>query len=86
MVGCQLALEMATTEPSDHLRQARLRMAAGNAYCAMYHALARSNADLLMGPSGTEGNAPERNRVYAALGDDFAFELMQADFSRQPGR
>ncbi len=60
-------------------------MAAGNAYCAMYHALARSNADLLMGPSGTEGNAPERNRVYAALGDDFAFELMQADLSRQPG-
>ena len=33
----------------------------------MYHALAGSNADLLIGPSETEGSPPEWNRVYAAL-------------------
>ena len=59
-------------------------MAVGNAYYAMYHALARSNADLLIGPSETEGSSPEWNRVYTALGGDSAFELMQSDFSRQP--
>ena len=80
----ELALEMAATEPSDHLHQTRLRMVVGNAYYAMYHALARSNADLLIGPSETEGNSPEWNRVYTALGGDSAFELIQADFSRQP--
>ena len=79
-----LAREMATTEPSDRLHQARLRMAVASAYYAMYHALARSNADLLMGPSETEGSAPEWSRVYTALGGDSAFELMSADFSRQP--
>ena len=81
-----LAREMAATEPSDHLHQTRLRMAVGNAYYAMYHALARSNADLLIGPSETEGRSPEWNRVYTALGGDSAFELMQGDFSRQPER
>ena len=40
----ELAREIAATQPSDHLG-----MAAGNAYYAMYHALARSNADLLVG-------------------------------------
>lgn len=80
----EMAREMAATEPSDHLHQARLRMAIGNPYYAMYHALARSNADLLIGPSETEGSSPEWNRVYTALGGDSAFELMQGDFSRQP--
>ena len=80
----ELAREMAATEPSDHLHQARLRMAIANPYYAMYHALARSNADLLIGPSETEGTSPEWNRVYMALGGDSAFELMQGDFSRQP--
>ncbi len=79
----EMAREMAATEPSDHLHQTRLRMAVADAYYAMYHALARSNADLLMGPFETEGSSPEWNRVYAALGGDSAFELMQADFSRQ---
>ena len=79
-----LAREMAATEPSAHLHQTRLRMAVGNVYYAMYHALARSNAELLIGPSETEGSSPEWNRVYTALGGDSAFELMQADFSRQP--
>ena len=80
----ELAREMAATEPSDHLHQTRLRMAVANVYYAMYHALARSNADLLIGPSETEGNAREWSRVYTALGGDSAFELMQADFSRHP--
>lgn len=50
----------------------------------MYHALARSNADLLIGPFETEGALPEWSQVYTALGGDSAFELMEADFSRQP--
>ena len=79
-----LAREMAVTPPSDYLHQTRLRMAVGNVYYAMYHALARSNADLLIGPSETEGSSPEWNRVHMALGGDSAFELMQGDFSRQP--
>ena len=36
-----LALEMATIPPSDHLHQARLRIAVGAVYYAVYHALAR---------------------------------------------
>ena len=79
-----LAREMAATEPSGQLHQTRLRMAVGNVYYAMYHALARSNAKLLIGPSETEGSSPEWNRVYTALRGDSAFELMPADFSRQP--
>ena len=77
----ELGREMAATEPSDHLYQARLRIAVANAYYAMYHALARSNADLLIGPYETEGGSPEWSRVYAALGGDSAFELMRGDFS-----
>ena len=80
----ELARDMAATEPSDHLHQTKLRMAVGNAYYAMYHALARSSADLLIGPSETEGSSPEWNRVYTALRGDSVFELMPADFSRQP--
>ena len=80
----ELARDMAATEPSDHLHQTRLRMVVGNAYYAMYHARARSNADLLIGPSETEGETPEWNRVHMALGGDSAHELMPADFSRQP--
>ena len=56
----ELAREMAATQPSDHLHQTRLRMAVGNVYYAMYHALARSNADLLIGPSETEGTRRSR--------------------------
>ena len=80
----ELAREMAATQPSDRLHQTGLRIAVGNVYYAMYHALARSNADLLIGPSETEGAAPEWSCVYMALGGDSALELMQADFSRQP--
>ena len=59
-------------------------MAVGNVYYAMYHALARSNSELLIGPSETAGSSPEWSRAYMALGGDSAFEQMQADFSRQP--
>ena len=59
-------------------------MAVGDAHYAVYHVLACSNADLLIGPSETEGSSPEWNRVYTALGGDSAFELMPADFSNQP--
>ena len=80
----ELAREMTVTPPSDYLHQTRLRMAVASAYYAMYHALARSNADLLIGPFETEGALPEWSHVYMALGGDSAFELMEADFSRQP--
>ena len=77
-------LAMATTPPSDHLHQTRLRIAVGTVYYAVYHALARSNADLLMGSSETERAAPEWSLVYTALGGDSAHELMRADFSEHP--
>ena len=79
-----LAREMAATPPSDRLHQTKIRLAVSTVYYAMYHALARSNADLLVGPSETEGSAPEWHRIYMALGGDSAFELMRADFSRHP--
>ena len=41
------------------LGQTKLRLAVATAYYAMYHALARSNADLLVGPSET--GATRRN-------------------------
>ena len=50
-----LAREMAATPPSDRLHQTKLRLTVSTVYYAMYHALARSNADLLVGPSETEG-------------------------------
>ena len=79
-----LAREMAATPLSDRLHQTKLRLAVGTVYYAVYHALARSNADLLVEPSEREGSASEWSRVYAALGGDSAHELMQADFSRHP--
>ena len=79
-----LARETATTPRSDHLHQTKLRLAVATVYYAVYHALARSNADLLIGPSETEGETPEWNRVHTALGGDSAHELMPADFSRHP--
>ena len=62
-----LAREMAATPLSDCLHQTKLRLAVGTVYYAVYHALARSNADLLVEPSETEGSASEWSRVYAAL-------------------
>jgi hypothetical protein len=79
-----LAREMAATPPSDLLHQTKLRLAVGTVYYAVYHALARSNADLLMGPSKTEGSTPEWDRVDKALGGDTAYDLMQADCSGHP--
>ena len=79
-----LAREMAATPLSDRLHQTKLRLAVGTVYYAVYHALARSNADLLVEPSETEGSASEWSRVYAALGGDSAHELIQADFAKHP--
>ena len=80
----ELARAAAATQPSDYLHQAMLRVAVDRPYYALYHALARSNADLLIGPFETEGALPEWSYVYTDLGGDFAFELMEADFSHQP--
>ena len=63
-----LAREMAATPPSDHLHQTRLRLAVGTVYCAMYHALARSNADLLIGATDADQRSPEWKDTYMALG------------------
>ena len=79
-----LAREMAETPPSHRLQQTWLRLAVSTVYYALYHSLARSNADLLVKPPDTEGGAPPWNRVYAALGGDAAHELMRADFSEHP--
>lgn len=62
-----LAREMAEIPPPHHLHQTWLRLAVGTVYYALYHALARSNADLLVAPPDTEGGAPAWNRVHAAL-------------------
>jgi hypothetical protein len=72
------------TPPSDNLHQTKLRLAVSTVYYAVYHALARSNADLLMVPSKTEGSTPEWDRVDKALGGDTAYDLMQADCSGHP--
>ena len=79
-----LAREMAETPLSHHLHQAWLRLAVSTVYYALYHALARSNADLLVESPDTEVGAPAWNRVYAALGGDAAHERMRADFSEHP--
>ena len=69
-----LAREMATTPPSDRLHQTKLRLAVGTVYYAVYHALARSNADLLIGPSETQSETSEWNRVYMALAGLYAIQ------------
>ena len=46
--------------------------------------MSAATRDLLMGPYETEGRLPEWSRACTALGGDSAFELMPADFSRQP--
>ena len=69
-MNCQelvtLAREMAEIPPSHRLLQTWLRLAVSTVYYALYHALARSNADLLVGPPDTEGGVPAWNRVHAS--------------------
>ena len=76
----KLAREMAAAPPSDHLHQAHLRLAVSSAHYAMYHALARSNADLLAGSSEAERNLPEWARTYMALGGDSAADRLPGEW------
>ena len=76
----KLAREMAAAPPSDHLHQAHLRLAVSSAHYAMYHALARSNADLLAGSSEAERNLPEWARTYTALGGDSAADRLPGEW------
>ena len=48
-------------------QQARLRRAISTAYYAMFHALAESNANMLIGASNDLRNSPEWVRTYRAL-------------------
>ena len=59
-----MAQDLAVTPPSDPFHQIHLRGAVRSAYLAVYHALARNNADLLAGSSETERNRPEWLRAY----------------------
>ena len=76
-----LAREMAANRPSSPTHQAQLRLAVSSAGYAMYHALARSNADTLVGVSEADQSHPEWTRIYVALGGDAAVGLLQEDFT-----
>ena len=78
------AQEFATTPPSDALQHIHLRGAVRSAYLAAYHALARSNADLLVGASDAERSRPEWLRTYHALGGDYSDQRLQGDYSGYP--
>ena len=77
-----LARQQAAASPSDHLQQARLRLAVSCAYYALYHALAHSNANVLIGTSAAERRLPEWNTIYHALGGDCAHQRLRGDHSR----
>ena len=77
-----LAREMAASPPSSPIHQAQLRLAVSSAGYAIYHALARSNADTLVGTSEADQSHPEWARIYVALGGDAAVERLQGDFAR----
>ena len=72
---------MAASPPSSPIHQAQLRLSVSSTYYAMYHALARSNADTLVGSSDAYRERPEWTRTYMALGDDVAVERVQGDFT-----
>ena len=76
-----LAKEMAANPPSNPIHQTQLRLSVSSTYYAMYHALARSNADLLVGSSDADRDKPEWTRTYMALGGDAAVERLQEDFT-----
>ena len=78
------AREFATTQPSDPFHQIHIRGAVRSAYLAAYHALARSNADLLAGASDAERSRPEWLRTYHALGGDYSDQRLQGDYSGYP--
>ena len=59
-----MARNLAATPTSDPLHQIHLHTAVRSAYLAAYHALARGNADLLVGASDAERIRPEWLRAY----------------------
>ena len=81
----KLAREMAAASPSDHLHQAHLRLAVSSAHYAMYHALARSNADLLAGSSEAERDLPEWKHAHMALGGDSAADRLPGEWNGVEG-
>ena len=79
-----LAREHAAAPPRSQLQQTRLRLAVSSAYYAVYHALAHSNADLLIGAAEAEQRSPEWRDTYMALGGDQADQRLQGDFCNYP--
>ena len=79
-----MAQDLAATSPSDRFHQIHLRGAVRSAYLAAYHALARSNADLLVGAPDAERNQPDWLRAYHALGGDYSDHRLQGDYSDYP--
>ena len=79
-----MAQDLAATSPSDRFHQIHFRGAVRSAYLAAYHALARSNADLLVGASDAERDRPEWLRAYHALGGDYSDQRLQADYFDYP--
>ena len=79
-----MAQNLAASPPSDNLHQIRLRSAVSSAYLLAYHALARSNADLLVGASEAERSRPEWSRAYNALAGDCSDQRLQGDYSGYP--
>lgn len=79
-----MAQDLVATSPSDRFHQIHLRSAVRSAYLAAYHALARSNADLLAGASDMERSRPEWSRAYQALGGDYSDQRLQGDYSEYP--
>ena len=65
---------MTCAPPYDPLHQPQLRLAVNTVYYAVSHALARNNADLLVGAASESGRSlPGWTRTHAALGGDDAF-------------
>ncbi len=72
---------MAASPPSSPIQQAQLRLSVSSTYYAMYHALARSSADTLVGSSEADRSLPEWNRTYMALGGDAVVDRVHGDFA-----
>ena len=65
-------------------QQARLRKAISAAYYAVFHALANSNADTLIGASPQFRSLPAWTQTYRALGHGFAKSQIQSGLNSFP--